>query len=366
MSKVDLSIIVEPLQDWFKQNARKLPWRETVTPYRVWVSEIMLQQTRVEAVIPYFERFLQQLPDIRALAYCNEERLLKLWEGLGYYNRVRNMKIAANQILEEWDGEFPHNYEDIMKLKGIGSYTAGAIASIAFSLPAPAVDGNVLRVLARITGDTSDIAKAGTKKKLEEQLAQLMTESKTLIPGVFNQSLMELGATVCIPNGAPLCEKCPLKQMCVVQKEGNWDVIPHKTKLKARKKENLTVFVIRTGDEVVIAKRKNSGLLAGLYELPNTKGYLSKAQAISYVEEHGLNPLRVTKLPDAKHIFSHVEWHMKGYLIQVEDMEFEKRIQKGEWIVLNIEEVERDYAIPSAFLAYVEYINLKIGKQGIE
>ena len=223
----DLTTLIEPLLNWFKDHARVLPWRNEPTPYRVWVSEIMLQQTRVEAVKPYFDRFLKELPDAAALSDCPEEKLLKLWEGLGYYNRVRNMQIAAQTVMENYHGELPADYEALTKLKGIGHYTAGAIASIAFGIPVPAVDGNVLRVISRVTEDDADIMKASVRTAMEKDLLEIMPENRA---GAFNQALMELGATVCLPNGAPLCEACPWKEVCRSQKSGRWRELPVKSK----------------------------------------------------------------------------------------------------------------------------------------
>ena len=237
----DLTKLIIPLQEWFKMNARVLPWREHPTAYYVWVSEIMLQQTRVEAVKPYFDRFIKELPDVKALAGCQEDKLLKLWEGLGYYNRVRNLNIAAKQIIEGYDGVIPSDYEELLKLKGIGHYTAGAIASIAYGKPVPAVDGNVLRVISRVTADDSDIMKQSVKTHMEEKLRDIMVrfaEADTttssqqakvkkgnddtgirLVPSIFNQALMELGATVCVPNGAPYCEICPWQEFCEARRQ---------------------------------------------------------------------------------------------------------------------------------------------------
>ena len=228
----DLRQLVHPLQTWFSNNARVLPWRENPTGYYVWISEIMLQQTRVEAVKPYFDRFIRELPDVKALAECPEDKLLKLWEGLGYYNRVRNLNIAANQILDEYDGEIPSEYKELLKLKGIGSYTAGAISSIAYGRAVPAVDGNVLRVISRVTADDSDIMKQSVRSNMEAKLYELMNATDEtgigteLIPSVFNQALMELGATVCLPNGAPRCEVCPWHDLCDARKQDRISEIP--------------------------------------------------------------------------------------------------------------------------------------------
>lgn len=376
-----LEQLVEPLLDWFIENARTLPWREEPTPYRVWVSEIMLQQTRVEAVKPYFERFMNALPDVKALAECPEDELLKLWEGLGYYNRVRNMQKAAIEVMEKYDGVLPADDKALLKLKGIGSYTAGAIASIAYGIPAPAVDGNVLRVLTRVSADDTDIMKQSFRKEVETALQSLMVSEDGIIfpknpdilnwqkkvyqknlPGAFNQALMELGATVCVPNGAPLCEKCPWKELCQARQQGLIEKFPVKTKAKARKIEKRTVLIIRDGDKVAIRKRPNQGLLAGLYELPNVEGKLKQEEVLALVKEMNFNPIHIQKLEDAKHIFSHVEWQMTGYAIRVEEQGFAESAHENEQLLfVDAENAKEHYAIPSAFAAYAEYMNIKLG-----
>ncbi|MGN0482892.1 MAG: A/G-specific adenine glycosylase, partial [Lachnospiraceae bacterium] len=325
IEKFPIESLIEPLLAWFEKNARTLPWRENVTPYRVWVSEIMLQQTRVEAVKPYFLRFMKELPSIPALAACEEEKLLKLWEGLGYYSRVRNMQTAAQTMVEKHHGEMPHSYEEILELKGIGTYTAGAIASISFGLPVPAVDGNVLRVLTRVSADFSDIAKQATKKKMETILKEVMPEGRC---GAFNQALMELGATVCVPNGAPFCEKCPWQEVCEARKQDKISELPVKSKAKARRVEQRTVLLLRQGERVAVRKRPAKGLLAGLYEFPNMMGHLTQEEVIEETKRLGGMPIRVKRIRDAKHIFSHVEWQMWGYVVQVEEQEFLADSQK--------------------------------------
>lgn len=345
-----LDKIVDPLLKWFRENARVLPWREEPTPYRVWVSEIMLQQTRVEAVKPYFERFTGELPDVRSLAECREERLLKLWEGLGYYNRVRNMQQAAIMMMEQYDGNLPADYDKLLELKGIGNYTAGAIASIAYHIPVPAVDGNVLRVITRVTGDTSDIAKPAVRGEIERKLAEVIPLQN---PGDFNQGLMELGATVCVPNGAPLCEECPWKTFCRACMEGRTGEIPVKTKQKKRKIEKKTIFVIRQENRVVLNKRPSRGLLAGMYEFPNAEGELSEQEALEWVKEQKFSPLRIQKIESSRHIFSHVEWHMTAYRIWIDELQED---QSG-MLFLDVDEVKKNYPIPSAFAAYVKYFN---------
>lgn len=351
-----LETIVEPLLEWFKGNARVLPWREEPTPYRVWVSEIMLQQTRVEAVKPYFERFTTVLPAIPDLAACEEERLLKLWEGLGYYNRVRNMQIAAKTVMEEYSGELPADYEKLLKLKGIGHYTAGAIASIAYKIPVPAVDGNVLRVISRVSADDSDIMKQSVRTKMEQALQEIMPKNDA---SAFNQALMELGATVCVPNGAPFCEKCPWGEFCQAREKSLWQQLPVKSKAKPRRIEEKTVFIIRDGERIVLHKRPAKGLLAGLYEFPNTSGHLSEEEALLWIKEQNLSPIRIQKLEPAKHIFSHVEWHMTGYVIRVDEL----TENRSGMLFVEVADSEERYPIPAAFNAYTKYMNIRLGNE---
>ncbi len=359
----DLEKIIYPLQEWFLQHARVLPWRENPKPYYVWISEIMLQQTRVEAVKPYFERFIGELPDVKSLSECSDEKLMKLWEGLGYYNRARNLKAAAIQIMEKHDGQIPAEYDELLKLKGIGHYTAGAISSIAFHHPQPAVDGNVLRVISRVTADDSDIMKQSVRTHMEDKLRELMqthvsADKEGLQPSIFNQALMELGATVCLPNGEPHCKECPWKAFCLARREGRILEIPVKTKAKKRKIEHMTVLIVREGDRVAIHKRSSKGLLAGLYELPNCKGHLTPEEVLSYVKQIGYSPLRIQPLADAKHIFSHVEWHMKGYVVSVEESD---AAMESKWLFVDANDVKDNYPIPAAFARYAEYMNISIG-----
>lgn len=272
-----LKEIVSPLLNWFDGNARILPWRSNPEAYRVWVSEIMLQQTRVEAVKPYYERFMRELPDIKSLAMAPEEVILKLWEGLGYYNRVRNMQKAAILIIEKHGGSMPADYEQLLELPGIGSYTAGAVGSIAFGIPVPAVDGNVLRVLSRVLANSEDIGKQSVKKMYEQRLLLVMPKK---CPGAFNQSLMELGALICLPNGEPKCSECPIFEMCTARKQGIVMELPKKSPKKPRRIEEKTVLVIQDGAHIALKKRTDKGLLAGLYEFPNVSGELDENQAI--------------------------------------------------------------------------------------
>lgn len=350
----------EPLVQWYQNNKRNLPWRDIKDPYRIWVSEIMLQQTRVEAVKPFYERFLRELPSVKALADASEEKLLKLWEGLGYYNRVRNMQKAAQQIVSEYQGEFPSSFEEIRELSGIGNYTAGAIASFAFDIPKPAVDGNVLRVVSRLTESYEDIMSQKVRIAMEDALEQVMPKHAA---GDFNQGLIELGAMVCVPNGAPKCEVCPLSHLCVAHQHGTQGELPVKKKAKERRIEKRTILVLKDGENVAIKKRPKKGLLAGLYELPNVEGHLTEEETISYCKQIGLSPLHIQKLEEAKHIFSHVEWQMVGYSIRVDELE---NSCTEEMLFVHPEEIEKAYPIPAAFEKYVKYVNIKIGNKSLE
>ena len=365
----DLMPLVEPLKQWFAENARDLPWRKRPSAYHTWISEIMLQQTRVEAVKPYYERFLKALPNVKTLAECPEDQYLKLWEGLGYYSRVRNLHAAAVQIMEEHHGRIPAEYEELLKLKGIGSYTAGAIASIAYGKKVPAVDGNVLRILTRVSADETDIAKGSFKKEAEIKLRKLMEEvcpdgdtkqehsANRIDPGTLNQALMELGAIVCVPNGQPLCDACPWKGFCRARKEKKTGRIPVKTKAKARRIEERTVFLLQDGDKVAIRKRPEKGLLAGLYEFPNHLGHFTEKAALDYVRAMGYSPLRIRRLSASAHVFSHIEWHMIAYYLLVEEEGFASKEQirkrKDEKLLfVDAKEQKEKYAVPSAFSAY--------------
>lgn len=346
----NLNNIVQPLLEWYRDNRRQLPWRDQNNAYYTWVSEIMLQQTRVEAVKPYFKRFIGELPDIQALAACPEEKLMKLWEGLGYYNRVRNMQLAAQTVVSTYGGKLPASYKQLLELKGIGNYTAGAIASIAYQIPIPAVDGNVLRVLSRITEDRQDIMKQSVRRQAEEKLQEVIPQE---CPGDFNQAMMELGAVVCVPNGPARCEDCPIAKFCLAYQHGIVEELPVKAPKKQRSLENRTVLVIQDGEKTVIQKRPKKGLLAGLYELPNLEGHLSRDEVLAEVERMQLEPLYIEKLPDAKHVFSHIEWRMTGYLIRVASLDTDREMP---FIFAEKKQSERQYAIPSAFRAYVKYM----------
>lgn len=351
----NLGQLADPLLTWFDANKRILPWREDTSPYRVWVSEIMLQQTRVEAVKPYFERFMRELPSVKALADADTEKLLKLWEGLGYYNRARNLQKAARQVVDEYDGQMPGDYDKLLALPGIGSYTAGAIASISFQVCRPAVDGNVLRVLSRITLNGEDILSQKVKRYWEDTLREVMPKDR---PGDFNQALMELGATVCVPNGAPHCDACPLGGFCMAHETGREQELPHKKSKKKRKLECRTILLIRDGEKIVLHKRAEKGLLAGMYEFPSLEGFAGQEAVLAYLEKLGFHALHIKTLEPAKHIFSHVEWHMRGYDIKVESEGFAGTTleRRTGYFWVHPDETADAYPLPSAFNAYAGYV----------
>ena len=342
--------IIPPLLAWYDAGHRDLPWRAQPTPYRVWVSEIMLQQTRVEAVRGYFDRWMQALPDIPALAAAEEAVYIKLWEGLGYYSRVRNLHRAAAEVCAQYGGELPADYDKLLALPGVGDYTAGAVASIAFGIPVPAVDGNVLRVAARLDNDFTPITDAKYKRQVRERFAALMPADR---PGDLNQSLMELGATVCLPNGAPRCGDCPLQHLCLGFHHGNAATLPIRTAKKARRVENRTVLLVRCGTRVGITRRPANGLLAGLWELPALEGHLSPDETRAALAAQGWQVQHLLSLRPAKHVFTHVEWHMNGYYVEL-------TAQPDGLTFVSPADLRASYALPSAFRSFLSVIEEEI------
>lgn len=346
----DYKEIVPYLLDWFDYNARILPWRENPKPYYVWVSEIMLQQTRVEAVKGYFDRFITALPDIKALAEVPEEKLLKLWEGLGYYNRVRNLQKAAQIVMRDYSGELPSDYEKLLKLPGIGAYTAGAISSIAFGNATPSVDGNVLRVAKRIAAGYEDITKESTKKELMQDLSRIMPKDR---PGDFNQSLMELGATVCLPNGKPICDQCPVMHLCEAFHKDVVMELPIKPAKKERRQEERTILVLEYQGKYALQRREDKGLLAGLWELPGLDEKQGHDRIQEKLTERGISIQKIEGLGTAKHIFTHIEWHMIGYHILLKECPIEA-IGDRPLIWADKQEIRETYTLPNAFSTYIE------------
>lgn len=344
------------LLGWYSDHFRALPWRVDATPYHVWISEIMLQQTRIEAVLPYYHRFIDVLPDVYALADISPEVLLKLWEGLGYYSRARNLQKAAKIIVEKYDGQIPSDYEALLALPGIGAYTAGAIASIAFDTPVPAVDGNVMRVLARLTGDDTDVLSTQGKKRFSDLAWELVPQSN---PGRFNQALMELGETVCVPSGAPHCKECPLNSQCVAFRTGVAADLPVRVKKTKRRIEKRSVAMVRLCDgeaAVLLHRRDDTGLLAGMWELPN---------ALSDQPLAALDPsLRdrcsyIGELPEGRHLFTHIEWQMTGRLYE---MTQPVALPDGyAWVTLA--QLRHTFPLPSAFRVYTRILEQLLHKE---
>lgn len=401
------------LLNWYRRSKRTLPWRDTGNPEDVWISEIMLQQTRVEAVKNYFLRFRTALPNVAAIAACPDDALMKLWEGLGYYSRARNLKKCAATLVRDYDGRLPADYRALLSLPGIGAYTAGAIASIAYGIPVPAVDGNVLRVWARLTGCSDDIASPDTKKCFTDEIQSLIlqcvremapeprhTENQvTIVPtrpaasapnegtfsvSDFNQALMELGAVVCVPNGAPLCDQCPLRAICTACSTDTTDSLPFRSPKRPRKIEKRTLLIIRDGERFLLRKRPATGLLAGLYEFPGVSGHLNEAEALAAAAKLGFSPLRIRPLPEGKHIFTHIEWQMHAWeiyaaefpaspaVIPAPSADVHKKIMSpaaastntrtgttSDILLLVKKEELQQLAIPSAFRTWTDWYALK-------
>ena len=364
----------EFLLAWYRKNARVLPWREDPSPYRVWVSEIMLQQTRVEAVKPYFARFMSALPDLESLAAAEEGTLLKLWEGLGYYNRVKNMQKAAETALEKY-GKLPDTVPKLLTLPGIGPYTAGAVASIAFGKPEPAVDGNVLRVMTRLMAYEADITSSSVRREIGEALRPQLAED----PSAFNQALMELGAVICLSSGNPKCDRCPVASLCRAHEAGEELRYPPKKAKRKRKIVQKTIFLFEYDGKTAIYRRPESGLLSGLWGFPETEDWLEPEETALWLEERGFDVSEIEPLGEAKHIFSHLEWHMTGYRIVLRSLpagcqeqerkeEDEKTAEKeakektsaagdlGNLLFLPAESIRAFYALPSAYGAYARQL----------
>ena len=335
----------EALLPWFQEHQRDLPWRQTKEPYHIWLSEIMLQQTRVEAVKGYYSRFLAELPTIEKLADADDELLHKLWEGLGYYSRVRNLKKAACRIMEQHGGEFPRRYEDVLALPGIGAYTAGAICSIAFDQPHAAVDGNVLRVISRLTEDATPIDSAAYKKSIQTALEAVYPEEA----GAFTQALMELGATLCGPNWKPRCDECPCRTFCGGGLHGTAEQYPVKKPKAKRRIEERTVFILSCDGRYALEKRPKTGLLAGLWQFPNVEGWLEPTEALTTVEQMGLHPRELLRQVQRRHIFTHIQWEMRGIYLEVAQPD-------GEYVWLTAEEINEKAALPTAFRQFWEEI----------
>lgn len=389
-----LSEIVSPLLQWYDNHARILPWRENPIPYAVWISEIMLQQTRVEAVKPYFDRWMKSFPDLLSLANASEDEVMKLWEGLGYYSRARNLHKAARLVAEKFDGSLPPSFDELRSLPGIGEYTAGAIGSIAFGLPVPCVDGNVLRVVARLTAEHADIGTATAKKLLTGWVRDIVPKDR---PGDFNQAMMELGATVCLPNGTPKCGLCPLAFLCEAHLQDRATDFPVKGEKPSRKIEKKTILILLSQEipapgsspeaapatryRIALRKRPKSGLLAGLWEFPNFDGELTEAEVRRILDLSGIKLSSLVKLKQSKHIFTHIEWEMSGYLAVAEESgsnEFQIAEQSSDYHTesgkasdaeglgfqwIGADTLEEKLVLPAAFKTYHQIMKHYISKE---
>ena len=375
----------EALLEWYDSHRRKLPWREDPTPYHVWISEIMLQQTRVEAVRGYYARFVDRFPDIQSLAEAEEDECLKLWEGLGYYSRVRNMQKAAREIMSAYGGEMPRTASELRKLPGIGPYTSAAIASIAYGEKIPAVDGNLLRIFSRLALYEKEIRTPAAASEAYGFFLELMPDDR---PGDFNQALMDLGSSVCVPGQGALCREsadaCPLSSFCRAFRSRLWASLPVMPAKKARRADKKTILIIRDGELVMLRRRPSRGLLAGLYEFPSEEGWLTAEEAVGKARSYGCQPVRISPLQDSRHIFSHREWLMHGYEIWTgsfpEDKQSEKNMEAGSFpeekisekdrgseqalsqgkagvpFFVSVSELQDRYAVPGAYAAYLSIL----------
>jgi len=341
--------MTEKLLQWYDSSARNLPWRASTDPYSIWLSEIMLQQTRVDTVIEYYKNWLKIFPTIQDLANASEEQILRQWQGLGYYSRARNFHKAAKLIVEREQGQFPETAELWRTLPGVGEYTAAAIASIAYNQAIPVFDGNVIRVMTRIMGIKEDPTKKVVKDRL---LQQSMKWISTVRPGDYNQAMMELGATICLPNGKPLCTSCPISQCCRISKSVEWRDIPLKKATVRKKVEQRTVFILRNQEKILIQKRADKGLLANLWELPNVEGYLDQREVQAWLLTRNYSPTSIVQIDQIfKHVFSHIEWVMKLWLIDVENVLWG---EQTDWI--STKESKMQYAIPVAFSGLLDFV----------
>ena len=344
---------VFPLLNWFYQNKRVLPWRIDKNPYHVWISEIMLQQTRIEAVISYYNRFIQEFPTIEDLANCPLDRLLKLWEGLGYYNRAKNLQKAAKIIISDYNGIFPSSYSDIIKLPGIGEYTASAISSVCFSLKEATVDGNVLRVYMRLHNCYDNVDDLKVKKRVRNELMEIMPEDA----GSFNEAMMELGETVCIPNGIPKCEICPIKDYCHAYSQKSFLSLPVKLPKKEKLKENYTVLLFIYKDLIAISKRDKQGLLSGMWQFPNISGNLSRNDIKEWLDKQEFMYSDVIPSISYQHIFTHKIWNISSYIIFLKS-----NCPPYEFSWVTFDELENDYAMPTVFKRLQTEIEIKFNR----
>ncbi len=335
------------LLSWYRENRRPLPWRASSTPYAVWISEVMLQQTRIEAVIPKYLAFMERLPTVEALAEADEEELMKLWEGLGYYSRARNLQKAARAAVEKYGGALPKSAAELRALPGIGDYTAGAVSSIAYGQPEPAVDGNVLRVALRLTCCREDALDPRTRSRVTQLLRGLYPTGEDA--ATLTEGLMELGETVCLPRQAVRCEACPLSALCLARERGEAAGLPLRSPKKPRRVEERTALLLSCGDKYAVQKRPDAGLLSGLWEFPNFDGFLEPDEVIKLLTARGLEPMAVEPCGQAKHLFTHVEWRLLGYRVPCAR-------EAAPYAWRTPQELRKSHALPSAFRFLMERI----------
>lgn len=343
--------IVDPLLNWYKETRRPLPWRKDIDPYHVWISEVMLQQTRIEAVIPYYERFIRELPTISDLAQVEDDKLMKLWEGLGYYNRARNLKKAAIEIVEKFNAKFPDNFEDIISLPGIGEYTASAIASICFSLKEVTIDGNVLRVYSRLENSKENIDEVKVRKRIRENLMKIVPKES----GMFNEALMSLGEVICLPNGIPKCNLCPLKEFCKAREKHTFMALPVRKEKKERKSQKYVVLLLICGNKVALHKRDDAGLLKNLWEFPNLLGTYTKEEIKQYLLDCSMTVTSIKRSISYTHIFTHLKWQMESFIVRMEE-------ESKDYIWLDLDAIIKEYALPSAFQPFLEAVRKEVIK----
>ncbi len=332
----------EPLCAWYQENARDLPWRRDRDPYHVWVSEVMLQQTRVEVVREYYDRFLEIFPTVQELAQADEEQVHKAWEGLGYYTRAKNLRLTAKEICRSYGGEFPRSFEELRGLPGVGDYTAGAICSISFGQPVAAVDGNVMRVTERLQDSFGEIERLGVKRRMMEELGDAYPKDDGARCGILTQAIMELGATVCIPNGEPHCDVCPLRELCRSWKNQTYHLLPVRKPKAPKKKVPVTVMIMCYNGYYAVCQRPLYGLLAGLWEFPNLEQRMTDQEVIHQAETWGCKPVSITRTLDQIHVFTHRQWEMKGYYIECENPS-----NLFQW--KRMAEIQAKLTVPSAF-----------------
>ena len=342
-----MELNVEKLINWFNTNKRDLPWRHIIDSYPIWISEIMLQQTRVETVIPYYLRFLKTLPTVFDLAKVEDEKLFKLWEGLGYYSRARNLKESAKMIVEHFNGQFPNHYQDALSLKGIGDYTAGAILSRAYQLPYACVDGNVLRVLTRYLADDIDISLSSTKTYFKQELEKLSPSHW----GDFNESLMELGATICTFKKAT-CEKCPLNDKCLAYQKEEVYHYPLKSKKIVNKLYDYTCLFFKYQNQFYFESIKE-GVLKDLLSPILIDQKMDQTSVKKHLQELKINNYKLIDIGQQKHVFTHQTWLMQGFLIELQNNPLLKEN------FYSTEQIQNQISIPVCFQKFFEKLNIK-------